>query len=246
MQYEFGTGTLYGKSLNSGVQTPVRFGALQGVSVDFAFTQKELYSSKQFPIALARGTGKITGKADFAQFNAQVFNDLFFGANSVSNGCIRTVSSEACTVTANIATAVNGANFATDLGVVRAADGVVFTKVAAGPLALQYSCNETTGIYTFNNSNNNTPVLLSYNWTDTLTGKKITITNQNLGAAPQFLAVFTNSFGVPAKQMTLVLNACMSSKLSLATKLEDFTIPAFDFSAFADAADNIGTLSLDE
>ena len=53
MQYEFGTGVLYGKSLNSGVQTPVRFGALQGVTVDFAFTTKELYGQYQFPLALA-------------------------------------------------------------------------------------------------------------------------------------------------------------------------------------------------
>lgn len=244
MQYEFGTGVLYGKSLNSGVQTPVRFGALQGVTVDFAFTQKELYGQYQFPLALARGTGKITGKADFAQFNAQVFNDLFFGAGSVATGTTRVVQSEACTVTANIATAVFGANFVQDLGVTRASDGAVFTATANAPVGLQYACNASTGVYTFNNTQNGVAVLLNYSYADAVNGKKITITNQLLGSAPQFLAVFTQTF--QNKTLTVVLNACMSSKLSLVTKTEDFTIPAFDFSAFSDASNAIGSISLEE
>jgi hypothetical protein len=248
MQYEFGTGQLFGKSLNSGVQTPVQFGALQGVSIDFTFTQKELYSQYQFPVALARGTAKITGKADFAQFNAQVFNDLFFGASSVANGVVRAVTAEAQTVTANTATATNGGNFVQDLGVVRASDGAVYTRVANTPTGLQYVANESNGVYSFNSSQNNVQVLINYTWNDSANGKKIAITNQLLGVSPQFTAVFTNKFtiqGVP-KQITMVLNACMSSKLSLATKLEDFTIPSFDFSAFADAANAIGSISVDE
>lgn len=243
-QYEFGTGVLYGKSLNSGVQTPVRFGALQGVTLDFAFTQKELFSQYQFPVALARGTGKITGKADFAQFNAQVFNDLFFGASSVATGSVRTVADEAQTVTANIVTATNGANFSTDLGVVYAANGALFTKVANTPVGAQYSCNETTGVYTFNASQANVAVLINYTYNNSALGKKIVISNQLLGNAPQFTAVFTEAF--QTKSMTVVLNACMSSKLSLVTKLEDFTIPAFDFAAFADSANAIGSISLEE
>lgn len=246
MQYEFGTGSLFGKSLNAGVQTPVQFGALQGVTVDFSFTQKELYSKNQFPIALARGTGKISGKADFAQFNAQVFNDLFFGASSVSAGAVRTVTSEAQTTAGNTptATATNGGNFAQDLGVTLAATGVVLTAVANAPVAGQYTCNATSGVYTFNAAQANTPVFLNYTYNDSVTGKKITITNQLLGTAPQFMAVFTQQF--QNKMMTIVLNACMSSKLGLATKLEDFTQPGFDFMAFSDAAGNIGSINLEE
>lgn len=244
MQYEFGTGVLYGKSLNSGVQTPIRFGALQGVTIDFAFTQKELYGQNQFPLALARGTGKITGKANFAQFNALVFNALFFGQNSIATGSTRVVTAEAQTVTANIATATNGANFTADLGVTRASDGIVYTAVANSPVGLQYACNATTGVYTFNSSQNNVPVLLNYSWNDSVNGKKLTITNQMLGNAPQFTASFTTTY--QSESMTLVLNACMSSKLALVTKLEDFTIPEFDFAAFADASGNIGSMSLEE
>ena len=244
MQYSFGSGVLYGRSLVSNIPTPVRFGALQGVSLDFAFTTKELYGQYQFPIALGRGTGKITGKADFAQFNAQAFNDLFFGLTNPATGSVRTAVAETATVTANAVTATNGANFVADLGVVRASDQAVYTRVTANMVGLQYSCNETTGAYAFNASQNNVPVLVSYTYNDGANGKKISITNQLLGNSPQFMAVFTETFN--GKSMTVSLNSCMSSKLSLVTKLEDFTIPAFDFMAFADSANAIGSISMEE
>jgi len=38
----------------------------------------------------------------------------------------------------------------------------------------------------------------------------------------------------------------VAQKLSLATKLDDFTIPEFDFLAFADASGNIGKIGLAE
>jgi hypothetical protein len=244
MQYSFGSGVLFGRSLTNTPATPVRFGGLQDVSIDFSFTTKELFGQYQFPIALGRGTAKVTGKASFAQFNAQAFNDLFFGNSNPATGQEVTAVAEAQTVTSNAVTVTHAANFLTDLGVVRASDGAVYTRVTSGPVALQYSCNETTGVYSFNSSQNNVPVLNSYVWNDTANGKIITIDNQLLGVTPTFTAVFTEEF--KGKKMTLVLNACVSSKLAIATKLEDFTIPQFDFSAFVDDANELGSFSMSE
>lgn len=245
MQYSFGSGILFGRSTTSNTPTPVRFGALQGASFDFAFTVKELYGQYQFPLALGRGTGKITGKADFAQLNAQTYNDLFFGLSNPSSGTKRIAVSEAQTVTANAVTVTNnGANvFVADYGVVLASDGSLYTRVAANAAGQQYVCNETTGVYSFNTSQNNVAVLVSYSYVSA-TGKTISITNQLLGNSPQFSAAFTETFN--GKSMTVVLNACMSSKLGMSTKLEDFTIPSFDMMAFSDAAGNIGCIYLDE
>jgi hypothetical protein len=241
-QYSFGSGVLYGRNLTAPA-TPVRFGGLQDVSIDMSFSVKELHGQYQFPIALGRGTGKISGKAKFAQFNAQAFNDLFFGLSNPATGEVKTAVAEAQTVSSgNVTVTHNGA--ITDLGVVLAADNTVFTRVANGPVGQQYTCNETTGVYSFNTSQNNVAVAVSYNWTDASNGKKISITNQLLGSAPQFSAVLTTTF--QSKQLTMVLNACMSSKLTIATKLEDFVIPEFDFAAFADSANAIGSLSLEE
>lgn len=244
MQYSFGSGVLFGTTLVSNVPTPVRFGGLQGCSFDIAFSAKELYGQYQFPIALGRGTGKITGKCDFAQINAQAYNDLFFGLSNPTTGETKTSVAEAQTVTANAVNPTNNTTFISDLGVVRASDGAIYTRVAANAVGLQYTVNTTTGAYGFNSSQNNTPVLVSYSYADAANGKKITITNQLLGNSPQFSLLFTETFN--GKQITLTLNACMSSKLTLATKLEDFTIPSFDFQAFADAAGVVGTISTDE
>lgn len=244
-EYHFGSGVLFGRSTVQSNPTPVRFGGLQEVSVDISFTTKPLYGQYQFPIATGRGTAKITGKAKFAQFNAQAFNDLFFGNSSnPSSSSTRIALSEAATVTANTVNVSHNSTFSQDFGVVKASDGSIFTRVASGPVGQQYSCNESTGAYTFNSSQNNIAVLVSYTYTDSSNGKQISISNQLLGNSPQFIGVFTNTFN--SKTETLILNSCMSSKLTLASKLEDWTMPEFDFEAYADASNNIGTLNLDE
>jgi len=243
-QYAFGSGVLFGRSNDNSPPTPVRFGGLQGCNIDFAFTVKELYGQYQFPIALGRGTGKITGKADFAQLNAQVYNDLFFGYSNPASGSKPIAVSEAQTVTANAVTVTNAANYVRDLGVVLASDNSLYTRVTANMVGQQYSCNETTGVYTFNASQNAAAVLVSYEYNASANGKTISLTNQLLGNAPTFLAAFQTTFRT--KTLTMVLNACMSSKLSFPTKLEDFTIPSFDFQAFADDSGNLGTMYLAE
>jgi hypothetical protein len=244
-QYSFGSGVLFGRSSNAN-PTPVRFGALQEVAIDFAFTAKPLYGQFQFPIAVGRGTAKVTGKAKWANFSAQAYNDLFFGNASLPSGeNTVAVVGEAKTVTANIVTAThNGAgNFVADMGVVSVIGGAIFQRVSANAVGQQYVCNETTGVYTFNSTQNAVAVLISYTWNNTANGSSILIGNPLLGTAPTFMAVFTNTFN--GQQQTLTLNSCMSNKLSLATKLDDWTIPEFDFDIFADGNNNVGTWSLD-
>jgi hypothetical protein len=242
-QYSFGSGVLFGRSNVTSPPTPVRFGGLQDVTIDFAFTTKPLYGQYQFPIAMGRGTAKVTGKAKWAQFNAQAYNDLFFGNTSLATGETKTAVAEAQTVTANVVTATHNTTFVADQGVVAAVGGAIYQRVAANAVGQQYSCNETTGVYTFNSTQNAVAVLISYTWTDAANGKNISIANQLLGNAPTFSAVFTNTYN--GQQQTLTLNNCMSNKLSLNTKLEDWTIPEFDFDIFADASNNIGNFSLD-
>ncbi len=238
-QYSFGSGVVFGKKSGT-TPTPVRLGALQDVSVDISFTTKELYGQYQFPLAIGRGTAKITGKAKFGQFDALAFNDLFFG-NSSAPAAGETIAAvaEAATITANIVTASHNATFGEDLGVTLASDGTILQRVSGAPSGSgNYACNETTGVYTFNNAINNTAVLVSYSYTDSSNGRTISIANQLLGNAPQFSMILTQTFN--SNKMFLKLNACMSGKLTLATKLEDFTIPELDFSAFADSSNNIG------
>lgn len=244
--YSFGSGKLIGRRNDIANGPAVNFGLLQECSLDFTFTVKELYGQYQYPVAVARGTGKTTGKAKVASLSGVAYNALFFG-NVLSAGQIGFAYAEAGAVPAvstYIITVANAATFLADYGVVYVANGIPFTKVAAAPTIGQYSVNETTGVYTFNASDANAAVLLSYSYNIAGTGEKITISNQLLGTNPTFQIAFGTTF--QGKSATLMLNSCMSNKLSMGTKLEDFVTPEFDFNAFADASNVIGTMSFSE
>jgi hypothetical protein len=75
-------------------------------------------------------------------------------------------------------------------------------------------------------------------------GQKFTVANQLLGTTPTFQAVFYTTF--QGQAISLKLNNCTSNKLTFHTKLEDFVMPEFDFSCFADAAGNVMTWSFAE
>src|SRR6266446_8279019 len=79
MQFGFGTGVMFAVRNDIANQTPVRFGAMQEVTVDFAGDTKMLYSQSQYPIDVARGKVKIDCKAKVAQISAALFNTIFWG-----------------------------------------------------------------------------------------------------------------------------------------------------------------------
>ena len=242
--FQFGAGSLWGINTSSGTNTPQQFGTVQEVSIEASFNTKELYGSKQFPVAIARGTGKVTGKAKFAQINGDIYNQLFFGANSVS-GQVLTANNEAGTVGSSpyTVTVTNSATFATDLGVCYTLTGLPLIKVASAPTTGQYSVS--AGVYTFASADTGLGVSISYTYTAASTGKKITITNQALGTTPFFQIYFTTTYN--GKQVNVQLPQCTSSKLSLiSTKMEDFGVPEFDFAALADASGNVLILSTAE
>jgi hypothetical protein len=225
---------------------PVQFGTLQECSVDFSFSTKPLMGQFQFPVAVARGAGKITGSAKFANIDGAVFNEIFFGLTGSTGqklvsynepGSIPAVSTYTITV-------AQSAHFDEDLGVQYASSGLRLLQVASGPTVGQYSVNQSTGVYTFAAADEGKAVLISYSYTTTASGLNTVITNKLMGISPNFQIDFYNSNpNIAGAQWSLRLYACMSSKLTLASKLEDFTIPEMGFEAFANAANNIGEIN---
>ena len=226
--------------------TPVRFGIIQDVSLDVSFTTKQLFGGYQFPVAIGRGTAKITGKAKFARIDAEVLNTLFFNLTTGSTKQIITVDAEpgstAIPTTPYQLTVSNSATFEADLGVNYATTGQPMTKVASSPAAGQYSVS--AGVYTFASADTGATVLISYTYTHATLGSSTTITNPVLGTATPFQIDFYQKDPNNTQQWGLRLYSCVSSKLTLATKMEDFTIPEFDFEAYANGANNIGVLNL--
>lgn len=231
-QYAFGSGVLYGVSSASG-STPQQFGALQGVSIDISASSKELHGQFAFPLAVARGKIKVSGKAQFAQINGQLFNELFFNSNMAS-GKLAVANNESGTPASGAITVANSANFADDLGVIDAVTGLALIRVASNPTDGQYSV--AAGVYTFA-SGDTAGKYISYTYDVSTSGKKITVVNPLMGVAPVFTAVLNGAYNGQAYSWKFP--ACTATKLSFATKLEDFIIPEFEFEAFADSGNNV-------
>jgi len=242
--YSFGSGVLLGTRTDIANATPLNFGLVQEVTIDETATIKELTGQFQRPVAIARGTIKTTGKAKVARISGLAFANLFYGVTP-SAGKLATSFAEAGAVPATTpftVTVANAATFADDEGVLYAASGLPLTKVSSAPATGQYSV--AVGVYTFNSADAGKAVLTSYTYTVAVAGQKFTVANQLLGTTPTFQAVFYTTF--QGQAISLKLNNCTSNKLSFQTKLEDFIMPEFDFSCFADASGNVMTWSFAE
>ena len=251
MELAFGSGILYGTQLtdyagNAIVNpTPVRFGVLQDVSLDISFDTKTLFGQNQFPVAVGRGKGKVSGKAKFAQINGATFNSLFFG-QTLSVGqtaVIDQVSKVSATATETVA---NSATFTNDLGVWYSATGLPLKRVASAPAIGQYSV--AAGVYTFAAGDTAADaaggVLISYEYTISATGVSSTIINPLMGYAPSFRADLFMPYN--GQQMVVTLYKAVASKLTFASKQDDFAIPEFDFDCFANAGGQVLTYNFAE
>lgn len=242
--YSFGSGVLIGTRTDIANATPVNFGLVQEVAIDEAATIKELYGQFQHPIAIARGTIKTTGKAKVARISGLAFASLFYGAQP-QVGQLATAFAEAAAVPAVApfsVTPANGATMVDDAGLIYAATGLPLAKVAAMPSAGQYVV--AAGVYGFAAADAGKALLLNYTYTIAAVGQRFAVMNQLTGTTPTFQAQFFTTF--QGQAVSLKLNACTASKLSLQTKLEDFVIPEFDFSCFADATGTVMTWSFAE
>ncbi|MCB4802650.1 hypothetical protein QO001_002202 [Methylobacterium brachiatum] len=239
--YSFGSGVLIGTRTDIANATPVNFGLVQEVTIDETATIKELYGQQQHPLAIARGTIKTTGKAKVARISGLAIASLFYGVALVP-GQVMTAFGEAGTIPADKPYAVTTANAATavdDLGVLNALTGLPFTRVATAPAPGQYSV--ANGVYTFAADDKGKSLLINYTYVLAGAGQRFTVTNQLLGTTPTFSAQFYTTF--QGNAVNVKFNNCTSSKLGFGTKLEDFVMPEFDFSVFADAAGNVATWS---
>ena len=217
----FGTGNLWGIPAGTN-PTPVRFGTLQDVAVDFSFDFKMLYGGTQFPVEQARGKAKLDLKATLGRVDPVLFNGMFFGSSAATGEQLNSVD-ETTTIpgTPYIITVANGATFSRDLGVYDTTAKKFLTRVASAPATGQYAVNTTTGT-------------------------TITYTNTLMGAGPIFAVELVETYvgSAGSKSFSLYLPAVQSSKLTMPLKLDDFTMSSIDMSAQDDGAGNIFTMSI--
>lgn len=245
---QFGTGVLFGLP-NAGNlaanPTPMKFGVLQSVSIEFKADLKKLYGQKQFPVAKARGKIEVSGKASFAAMDAQAFNQLYFGQAAAAGQTIMAVDEPGTVpgVSTFIIQVSGHTTFVTDFGVVDTLTGRQLVKVVSAPATGQYSVDPTTGTYTFAAADANKAVLISYTSTLASVGTTITLSNQLMGFAPELRMFLFNTFR--NERFGLELFSCTIGQLSIPTKQEDFWIADITFDAGVDASDQLGKLYLD-
>lgn len=226
--------------------TPVQFGIMQDISMDIDAPIRELYGTYQFPVALGRGKGKISMKARLAQFNANLWGTLFFGQSGMpATGENIVAFQEAHTIPGSpyaITLTIPGSGtFVRNLGVKYAATGLDLNQVASVSTAGTYSLSGHA--YTFDSADTTLGVLISYEYVIT-GGFNLAVSNQLMGEIVTFQATFQGTWS--GKYLTIDFNNCVSDKISLPTKLDDFIIHEFDFEAFADSAGNLFTISMAE
>lgn len=247
-EYIFGSGTVVCKRTDVANQPPAFLGTLQGINVDFDRTLKELMGQYQTAVAIAGSALKISGKATFARIQATTFNNLFWGGTITSNSGLIMTTGEAATIATGSATVSNGSTFQEDFGVFFTQSGQQLSPVASAPAAGQYvPPTASPGTYTFNVGDNGKAITIFYSYTTT-GQQQIPLANQLAGNQPSFEMFLNEQFTYfgSLKQLNLKLNAVVSSKITFPFRNQDFTIQDLDFTAYADASNNIGTLSLTE
>lgn len=239
----FGTGFLFmTPQVAAGVANPVKVGILQDVSMDFSWDEKPLYGTAQFPVAVARGKAKLQCKAKEAQIDSLAIATVILGGTPVLGEDV-IADLEAHTATSTHVTVTQAATFTTNLS--------VFYQTTGQPLVQTTSGSETTGQYSVSSGgvyqlaagDSAAALFISYKYNagTAAGGYKTTIVNQPMGAFVPFqVDLFQNNpETVPLSQWGVRLYKCMSSKFSIATKLDDWTIPEFDWSCYANAAGQV-------
>lgn len=227
--------------------TPVILGTMQDVSLDLSVEMKTLYGSKRYPIAVGQGKGKTEIKAKYAEIDGGILGSLFFGKASTA-GIKAAVFDSAGTIPATpgpytlTVTPPSSGTFVADLGVMLTATGTQMTRVALSPATGEYAVNTSTGVYTFASADQGKAVAISYEYSAASGGKIWTMTNETMGYTPSFSLILQN--GYDGKNLVCKLNRCVSGKLSLPLKSDDFAVYDFEAEAFADAAGSLGYICL--
>jgi hypothetical protein len=184
---------------------------------------------------------EISVRARWAAIEGLVLNQVIFGQNA-SDGSTLQTDTAATAIPATpfqITPAIpGGGSFVQDLGVVSSTTGLPYVLVTGTPTTGQYA--QAAGIYTFAAADEAAVVVIRFLYSST-SGRNIVIGNEFRQNAPTFRAVLNGRYN--DKQMTMVLNKCVTERFALPTTLESFAIQEFDFQAIADDSGVVGTIS---
>lgn len=238
----FGPGILIVTRTDVTIPAPVNVGYAQEFSIEAASTAKQLFGQNQWPLAVARGTIKGTGKFKTATVSGQAWASLFYGQTPSTGGIAWTIGSTYTTGSTGGTGSLqigSSTTFEADLGITYSTSKLPLQRVSTGSEAVgKYSITAgSPGLYNFADQGAN--IKVTYTST-TATGQSITVSNQLIGSTPTFQLDYYTNFNQPsAKPFVVRLYVAIAEKHSMQFKLEDFMIPEFDFMLAANSADQV-------
>lgn len=235
----FGPGILIVTRTDLAIPVPINVGFAQELTLDFSGTVKQLFGQNQYPLVAARGTVKATGKWKAAVLSGIAWNNAFYGNVLSTTGTIQWNVGSTITTSTLAATNQVGSSltFDADLGVTYSVSGLPLQRVTTGlEAAGKYSVGSTApGLYGFATADQGVAIKVTYTNTTSAVGQNLIVINQPIGFTPTFQLDYYTSLNQPAaKPFAVRLYACVGEKTTMASKLEDFIMPEFDFSIFAD------------
>jgi hypothetical protein len=244
----FGPGILWLTRTDIANSTPTNIGFVNEFSTDLSYETKQLFGQNQLPLLVARGTAKATGKMKAATLSGQALNITLLGGVWVPGTEYNATTSPATAVPVSpftiTPTVPSSGTWNSDLGAVNAANLQPLTLVTGTPAAGQYAV--TAGVYTFSSADHvsGISVLISYSytWTTGSTGQSQTIVNNLIGTTPTFQIDYKSI--LYGATYYLRLFACIGGKTAFGHKSTDFMMPEYDFEFFANAAQQVGIISL--
>jgi hypothetical protein len=236
-QLGFGPGFLVATGVNNNVGgvaldnlTPIRFGVLQSVNIDFDFGNKQLYSQRVFPLLSSWSQGKVSGKISHATICGWLANLVLGFTTTTPNTGSQVVMDQAQVIPSGTPYTIT-VNNASDLGVTFQLTSVTngsissqLTRVTGTPATGQYAFS--AGVWTFASADANKSIYISYAVTDAGTAS-YSFVNPMQGLAPIFGLQFVQQFG--GKTFRVTLPTCVSQKFAMPTRANDYELTEIDF-----------------
>ena len=235
--YNFGIGFVNFTPVGAnapGSPSPTQYLVVQDVSIDYGFTNKPFLGQLTFPVAVARGEGKIDVKIKYGRISLKTVNDAIF-AGTVATGQNVIQINEKHTAAASITIAPpSSGTFVSDQGVLDGNGNTMILALSA-PAVGSYEVNNSTGVYTFNASQTGT-LQISYAYSLT-TGFNVAVPNKPMGQSPQAQMWVANSNW--GNNLAIFIPQLVFTKLSLPQKNTDWTLVDSEAQAYSDSAGNV-------
>jgi hypothetical protein len=235
--YQFGIGSAFARPYGinaAGNPTPQQMVTLQDISTEFTFANKPLMGQYQYPVAVARGEGKVDIKIKWARLGLKLLNDLMFSGTVQTGQDIIYPNFQVAAAASITIAPPNSGTFVADQGVLDA-NGNQMVLVTTAPTQGQYEVVNSTGVYTFASAETGT-IQISYVYSIT-GGHNVAIPNKPMGAQPLIeLWVFNNNW---SNNLAMRFPGCTFTKFGIPQKNTVWSIPDYECSAFSDGLGNI-------